>query len=643
MTLSVHRTSLCENRLCFLFLLLLTLTTNSIYAEGTKELSPSASDRVFLYLNGDLYNNFGRYDGSTDQRLFFHVANPNQEQVYLGFSQAVSSGHYPCAGGPITSYFRIKDPNGNIVFPTPGNPFGQILNQSTANIGSREEAISGPAPLVGEDGYQPIVFDPAGLPAGDYYVEFSTVANAPNPGSITAIEHWDITVATKETTPAAKPGRVFATNWSFYTPSISCGLDADFTWFDRPFNGSIHVLSREGFVNKVNFQDAGFQPAAFNLYFNETGTSNTGDLFVDRQSFVGLGSSLALQRIFLNDPDITVYPTGEYGALNTVPELHICAPNSNACILVETTKEGQIEILIDLEKESENNEDFIFTPNTKDVLILFNIEAAANEVPPYTRCIPWDRLDGLGTRVSAEANFDLSVTYQQGVYHLPFFDVEYLLNGITTTNIRPLKASGNTADILYYDDSNIPSSPTNGSPQTALNGCETPCHTWVNSNFGNQNTINTWFFADEETKLKNEESQCLITAINDTVTTSFETEIIISVLNNDIGNVLDTSSVAISVPPNQGGTLSTGEDGIISYIPNNGFIGIDSFQYLVCYDYLPVNSLCDLATVYVSVGNETEVNCTDGVDDDNDGLIDCDDLDCLPIAPNAIQRNGEKE
>ncbi len=641
MTLSLNRKSLCENRLCTLFLLLLvTIANNSIYAEGTKELSPQASDRVFLYLNGDLYNNFGRYDGSADQRLFFHVANPNQEQVFLGFSQAVSSGHYPCAGAYIPTYFRIKDPNGNIVFPTPGNDSGLLIDANSANITSREEAISGPTPISGANGYQPIVFDPSGFPAGDYYIEFSASADAPSNGLITAFEHWDITVATKEPAPRAKPGRVFATNWAFYAPSKSCGTDPTYAWFDTPFNGNIYVLSKEGFVNKVDFKDSGFQPAAFNLFFNDSGTNNTGNPSTDRMSVVGLGSALALQKIFLNDPDIEVYPSGEYGTLNDIPELHICGTYSDACILVEATKVGQIEILVDLDK---NGDDFSYTPQTKDVLIVYNIEPEPNEASPYTRCIPWDRKDGFGNIIPPNTAIDLSVTYQQGVYHLPIFDVEFLLNGFTATNIRPLRPSGNTENKLYYDDSNIPFSPMDNSPLTEFNGCDAPCHTWDNVDFGNLNTINTWFFADEETRIKDEQPNCLINAVNDSVFTLFETAITIPVLNNDLGNILDTTSVAINIPSDQGGTLTTDENGNISYIPPNGFMGLDSFQYLVCYNLLPKNSLCDIATVFVNVGNTTETDCTDGIDNDNDGLIDCEDTDCLPTPPSPIQRKRDKE
>lgn len=374
MTLTVKCMRLCESRRCTLLLLLiLILASNSIYAEGTKELAPNESDRVYLYLNGELYNSFGRYDGNADQRLFFHIANPDQEQVFLGFSQSVSSGHFPCSGANNISFFRIKSPNGDVVYPTPGNINGQIIDGTTANITGRSEAVAGPSPIAGVNGYDPFIFDPAGLPAGDYYVEFSTFSSTPSPKIITAIENWDITVATKDAVPKAKPGRVFATNWAFYAPSIDCDPNTTYGWFDRPFNGSLHVLSKEGFVNLIDFQDSGFQPAAFNLNFNQTGTNNSGVLLNDRKSVVGLGSSLALHRIFLNDPDSLVYPSGEYGSLDVPPELHICQDTS-ACILIEPTKPGQIEILIDIDTADGK---LIYNPNSRDVLILFSIEPEA--------------------------------------------------------------------------------------------------------------------------------------------------------------------------------------------------------------------------------------------------------------------------
>jgi len=640
MTLSVKRMSLCESGLCtMLLLLLIILANNSIYAEGTKELAPNESDRVYLYLNGELYNSFGRYDGNADQRLFFHIENPAQEQVFLGFSQSVSSGHFPCSGAKNIVHFRIKSPDGTIVYPTPNDLDGQILDATTANITSKAAAVAGPSPIAGANGYDPFVFDPAGLAAGDYYIEFSAFASIAAPNIITAIEHWDITVASKAPTPVAKPGRVFATNWAFYAPSIDCDPNTTYGWFDRPFNGQFYVLSEEGFVNLIDFDGSGFQPAAFNMYFNEKGTNYTGVIAEDRKSIVGLSPTLAEHKLFLNDPDSLVYPSGEYGTLNQIPELHVCEEEGDACILIEATKSGQIEVLVDLDK---NSGDFIYDGNTRDVLISFDIQPALNETAPYQRCIPWDGKDGFGNSVSAQNSVDILVTYQQGVYHLPVYDVEFLLNGITASNVRPIPPSGILLNKLYFDDSNIPALPGNNASKVELNGCDAPCHAWTNRDFGNRNTINTWFFADEEKQLRNKIPNCLIEALDDEVSTRFETPVTIEVLVNDVGNILDTSSVAIANPSPNNGIITVDENGQIIYQPATDFTGLDSFQYNVCYDILPVNSLCDMATVFVTVGPSVETNCTDGIDNDGDGLMDCDDSDCLPIAPPSIIRKGEK-
>lgn len=619
-----------------LLFILLIITPRSMFAEGSKELAPNPSDRLFLYLNGEFYNNFGRYDGDTDQRLFFHVADPNNEQVFLGFNEAVTSGHYPCRGVTIASYFRIKDPNGNIVYPVAGNNRGQLLDGNSANITTKAQVEAGPMQIVGANGYDAYVFDPSGLAAGDYYIEFSASADVSRPDIALAIEHWDITVASKDPAPLPKPGRVFSTNWAFYSPSISCGNDLDYNWFDRPFNGNIHVYSKEGFVNKVDFNNSGFQAAAFNLYFNETGANNSGDIQEDRKSIVGLGAQLALQKIFLNNPDLNTYPSGVYGTLTSNTQLHDCNPNKDACILIQATEPGQIRVLLDLEKSSG---DFIYDHNSQDIILTYKIEPEVGETSPFNRCIPWDRIDGLGNMLPAENNYDMLITYQQGVYHLPVYDVEYVLNGFTTTNVRPLPPSGIYERQLFYDDSNIPFESGTAGNQVELNGCSMPCHTWSNQAYGNENTINTWFFADEEKELDAKNSLCIIEAIDDLVVTSYETPISISAIMNDISNSIDTSSLAIFEPSANGGIINVGNNGVIEYTPINGFSGLDSFQYQICYDVIPQNSLCDLATIYVRVGSVTETDCTDGIDNDNDGFVDCDDSDCQsPNVPEIFRK-----
>lgn len=624
---------------CFLVILLLFLMagTSDLQAEGTKQASPTSSDRSMIYLNNTTYNDFGRYDGTLDQRLLIRITDPSNEQILLGFGTPYSSGHYPCNGAEVTAYFRIKSPDGTVVYPTMNNPNGQLLDNTTANISSWAQATAGANQVIGSGGYDAYVFDPVGLAAGDYYVEFSRVSNAYSPNNFFALEHWDITVTTKAATPQAIDGRVYAHNWGFFTPSIACGADATFTWFDRPFNGAFFVYSDDGFVSKIDFDNAGYQPAAFNLFFNETGTSNTGDLIEDRKSIQGIGNQESLHRIFLNNPDVNAFPSGNFGTVNGEPQFSSCR-EEEACFILEVTAPGQINVIIDLNQASGP---FLYDPGTEDVVLAILVEPEEGEQIPYTRCVPWDGKDGLGNQLSLENSYDALVTYTQGTYHLPIFDAEYMLNGFTTTTIRPVPPEG-SPDKLYYDDRNIPFAPGNGEPKIEINGCQPPCHTWTDRDYGDNNTINTWFYAREEIQIEDEAPLCLIDAINDSIIAPFETPTDILALVNDIGDLIDTGSISLEIIPNNGVVTTIDSiNGSFTYTPDMGFTGLDTFQYLICYDVLPRKSMCDPAFVYINVPPPTETNCSDLQDNDMDGLIDCDDPDCLPSSPLTIYRKNE--
>ncbi|MFT7588430.1 MAG: hypothetical protein ACI959_000640, partial [Limisphaerales bacterium] len=74
----------------------------------------------------------------------------------------------------------------------------------------------------------------------------------------------------------------------------------------------------------------------------------------------------------------------------------------------------------------------------------------------------------------------------------------------------------------------------------------------------------------------------------------------ISVLDNDLDpqSLLDTSSVVILGGPDNG-SISIDVNGIVNYIPNANFNGIDSFLYSVCNTLSP--PLCDDAWVVINV------------------------------------------
>ncbi|QCX37139.1 DUF11 domain-containing protein [Aureibaculum algae] len=103
--------------------------------------------------------------------------------------------------------------------------------------------------------------------------------------------------------------------------------------------------------------------------------------------------------------------------------------------------------------------------------------------------------------------------------------------------------------------------------------------------------------------------------------------VVIDVLANDadIENDIDVSSInntSLLAPSN--GTISINTStGEITYVPNAGFSGTDTFEYQICDTNTP--ALCDVALVVVAVEVDTD---SDGVadiidlDDDNDGIPD---------------------
>lgn len=581
------------------FILLSIGCSLPLYAEGTKQLSPTVNDRVNLNFNSTGYNSFGRYDGVDNQRLYIHIDNPATEQVFLGFSQPRSAVNYPCATGNATAYFRIKDPNGNVVFPTAGSPNGQLIAPLVANWAN---AIAGPNQIVGTGGYNAVAFNPTGLQAGDYYIEFSLTQGAYSSTAF-AVEWWDITVATKGASPAAINGRVFAKNWAFYVPSVNCAGGAfgctaanQFGAYDRAFNGAFHIYtSVDSLVTKVDFKNSGLQPIAFNLFFNDRGPGNTGNIVEDRKSINGALSGTAQYPLFLNDPDASVYPSGSIGTYTADPFAVTCDGKA-AKIPISVTKSGQIDVTIDLDNASGA---FKYDPGTRDVALAIKVTPLPGEQPPYVRLISWNGKDGLGNTVDLSQPFDFSVNYVQGVFHLPIFDAEFFAGGFKFNTVRPTPPPAANPINIYYDDINIPDDNFNGTAKVQLNGSLAPAHNWNNGCYGDANTINTWFFGSEERRSKTSIAVCLTDAVKDTMTITSPTRNIY-VLNNDSGISLDTNSLSITglVQPKHGSITLDLANRLIRYMPTLGYVGVDSFQYVLCDS---MRYTCDTAWVVLTV------------------------------------------
>lgn len=99
-------------------------------------------------------------------------------------------------------------------------------------------------------------------------------------------------------------------------------------------------------------------------------------------------------------------------------------------------------------------------------------------------------------------------------------------------------------------------------------------------------------------------------AAPDTAKTKPNTRVVIDVLANDHatgGEQLDPSSLNINEFPSNGNLGVTG-DSKLAYTPTAGFVGVDTFSYLVCSKGSPND--CATGTVNVTVGDPNATTTT---------------------------------
>jgi gliding motility-associated-like protein len=430
-----------RSMLVFCFLLAgITLTI----AEGTKELMPNPSighGYIQIYDRGRL---FATYNSPKEDRLNIKICNIG-EVINLGFNQSDND-----------VYFRLKDPNGNMVLPAQAVP-----TSGQGFIPNYAAAVAGPN-TVNPAGYTPITYTTT--MTGDYYIEF-------NPGSATVINndqriftYFDITVTNNLN---IIPGRLWSLRWDINTNNVN-----------NRFYGKMFIYSKDSIVTSVDFN--GLQPHGATITANSSGLSNTGNVVNDRVSRVG-DFSYPEYKIFLNNPDENCFPTGFFGNITRPSTISGCG--NNRCINVEVNKPGEIELLLDL------NGIPGFQPNSADIIRIIHVQQGMN-------CIPWDAKNNLGENVATNVSFPIQINYINGITHLPLYDVEHHTKGYIVELIRP---AGNRPN-LYWDDASLNAGSALDN-RINLNGCSnnTGCHRWQNRGNNNCNsecpeTINTWWY-----------------------------------------------------------------------------------------------------------------------------------------------------
>ncbi|MEW6136250.1 MAG: hypothetical protein HPY80_07050 [Bacteroidales bacterium] len=430
----------------FLITLIITSCLKLSYAEGTRELQPNSTQVPQLTLSYQMPvtneegGPFATPVAPPEYRLWVSVAAPT-EAVHFGFQKT----------GNTDIQLVIKDSTGVVVWPSSGT--WSLPTSGAGFIGSWNQAVFGPK-VLNPAGYESQVFNPPS--AGNFYFEFSwgSASGTQN------LRYYDITVIDGSGTE--RRGRVWSKNWRILMSNIY-----------YPFYGQMFPYTNDRIVTQINFN--GMAPARFTVACNPTGVSNTGNFLIDRKSVTG-NHTYPAYKIFLNNPDVTLFPTGALGGVDSVKTVNTC--DGELSVIMYVNKKGVADIVLQINP--------LPGVQPEDVNLTDSVYSGDSTV------ITWNGLDGLGNPVPSGTNIQIEVTYVNGLTHLPLYDVEYSQQGGNNWQgfIVDLVRPAGPKPKVFWDDSNLIGGTVN------LTGCLNPggCHTW-GYNTGNENTVNTWWFA----------------------------------------------------------------------------------------------------------------------------------------------------
>jgi len=451
-------------------------------AEGTKQLEPAGAPMnsicKIVLLQNNLENRipFALLDCKEEYRLNIRISDFATEKIYLGFGNIINYFVDTTIYKDVN--YQVKDPSGNVVsgyslrpMPVPG---------AAGFIETRDQVDQGPDINNSQlGGYIPLILNPA--MNGDYIIEFKLPGYVQN--EIRVFKYFDVTVA-KGITPI--PGRLWSKAWQLGSGSVSAIQSASFSLF--------YIYTNDSIVTR--FDCNGLAGGVWTIYSNEWGCSTTGTWNDRRHSTPGNASVQPEYRIFLNDPDAAVFPSGHIGELVDFKQL------PNECDTVVTfeanvSKGGNIEILLDVPPLNPNS------IGPEDVQLGYNVTAGNNILLPA-----WNGKNGNGIPLTNSTQVSASIRFLNGLSNIPLYDVEDNPRGFKVDIQRPAPVSGSTKLNLFWDDTRLPSSLFPGSNVT--DGCVytgnlpvSGCHNWtISQNLGDTNTVNSWWYLVTNVALK---------------------------------------------------------------------------------------------------------------------------------------------
>jgi gliding motility-associated-like protein/uncharacterized repeat protein (TIGR01451 family) len=477
--------------MCLLYL----LPAETLFAEGSKELSSNGGYRAFLV-------------SSTVPNLSYPFPTLGTMKVYAKVGESIYLGSSAQGFGAGTINLRAPD----------GSTYSSGSSTTIGVIANRSQELAGPLPNAG--GYTPFIKTVLPGQEGIWEIDFIPQNNGTgtgaNPVPILANANWgqpsgevisafDVSVR-NVTNSAFIPGRLYT--------NIFSGILGT---FDVGFNGVFRILTKDGY--QYTLDNNGQAGNGFSFFANNKGFRATGgaasyksvDVLVnpDIQDPRAIDTPTDItHKIFFNTPasdlpasantpgggatwllSVPVTPTvtgstftgaeGTAGKGGTNPLGGIIGFNAN--------QNGNYLISIDV------NNNGIFT-DAIDRKLNGTATVGANQVQ-------WDGLDGQGNKVPATGSNQLTLNIRivlfGGEVHFPFFDVERNINGIILTRVNGSSSPDNT---VYWDDTPITiitGTPSN--PLTNLTGINSQVngHKWGTAgagpvDFGDENGLDTW-------------------------------------------------------------------------------------------------------------------------------------------------------
>lgn len=424
----------------FSFLIVL-FSINNLKAEGTKQIMPTASSAGELQIMTS-FSSFAQVGCGVNDRLHIYIKTVG-EKICFGFGTTMNN-----AGATISGCnYQLRNPAGAVVMSS-----SPIPTSGAGYISTHDQAVIGPNNLTGNAGGYTALTHTATM-TGDYYIEFQYSGSSDR----VRFKYFDIQVGGIANNEV--DGRVWSKSWQFTSGSQNAEV-----------TGYLHVYADDGIVTKVNFN--GIQPYVFVINCNPFGIYNTGNFANDRKS-VSSKVFAPQYKIFLSDPDQTVYPTGSFGAITgAVTTNSQC--DGNLQIYVPVNKAGKVDIFFDINPAPGSQ--------PEDLSLTANVNVGLNT-------ITWNGLNGLGNPIPSGSVFNITVTYINGLTNLPLYDPDTHVSGFIVDLIRPTGPK----PAIFWDDTNVGGG-------SNLTGCTavTGCHSFPLS-VGNNNTINTWWYASSTT------------------------------------------------------------------------------------------------------------------------------------------------